>query len=83
LPGEPQAGVHDAVLDHREGRIEAIGRNRYRLKVSDIRYARGVLGRAGIYNWTVAIVQVDPNYAEFGLQAVPARFPYEPFPRGR
>ncbi len=83
LNGEPQTGVHDAVLDNKEGRIESIGSNRYQLKVGNIRYAKGVLGREGIYNWTVAVVQISPNYADFGLQAVSARFKYEPFRSGR
>jgi hypothetical protein len=83
LTGEPQAGVHDAVLDRREGRIESLGPDRYQLKVGNIRYAQGVLGREGIYNWTVAVVRVSPSYADFGLQAVPARFLYEPFQIGR
>ncbi len=83
LTGEPQAGVHDAVLDRREDRIEFLGSNRYQLKVGNIRYAQGVLGREGIYNWTVAVVRVSPAYADFGLQAVPARFLYEPFQLGR
>jgi len=83
LTGEPQVGVHDAVLDRREDRIEFLGSNRYQLKVGNIRYAQGVLGREGIYNWTVAVVRVSPAYADFGLQAVPARFLYEPFQLGR
>ncbi|MBE7473769.1 MAG: hypothetical protein HS114_31960 [Anaerolineales bacterium] len=83
LTGEPQAGVHDAVLDHREGRIESLSSDRYQLKVGNIRYAQGVLGREGIYNWTVAVVRVSPAYADFGLQTVPARFLYEPFQIGR
>jgi hypothetical protein len=79
LNGEPPTGVHDAVLDNQEGRIEQIGPNRYRLKVSDIRYAKGVLGREGNYYWTVLVVQISPTYTDFGLQAIPARFRYEPF----
>jgi hypothetical protein len=83
LPGEPQASVHDAVLENRAGLIEKIGPNRYQLKVGDIRFAEGVLGREGIYNWTVAIVQISPDYSDLDLQAVPTRFKYEPFPAGR
>lgn len=79
LQGEPPLGVHDAVLDSQVGGIEQIGPNRYQLKVGNIRYAKGVLGREGNYYWTVLVVQVSPTYVDFGLQAVPARFRYEPF----
>jgi hypothetical protein len=78
LEGEYQAGVHDAVLDHREGNIERIGDHRYNLRVTNIRYAKGVLGREGNYWWTVALVRVSPDYAPVGLQAPPLRFRYEP-----
>jgi hypothetical protein len=66
-------------LDSQVGGIEQIGPNRYQLKVGNIRYAKGVLGREGNYYWTVLVVQVSPTYVDFGLQAVPARFRYEPF----
>jgi hypothetical protein len=82
-PGDPPPSVHDAVLENRAGLIEKIGPNRYQLKVGDIRFAEGVLGREGIYNWTVAIVQISPDYSDLDLQAVPTRFKYEPFPAGR
>jgi serine/threonine-protein kinase len=74
--GEPPAGVHDAVLDNRQGRIEKIGENRYRLQV-DIRQAAGVRERTGEYLWTVALVQLSPTYADLGLQAEPARLRFE------
>jgi hypothetical protein len=74
--GEPPAGVHDAVLDNTQGRIEKIGENRYRLQV-DIRQAAGVRQRSGQYLWTVALVQISPNYADSGLQAEPGRLRFE------
>lgn len=74
--GEPPAGVHNAVLDNTQGRIEKIGENRYRLQV-DISQAAGVRERSGEYLWTVALVQISPNYADLGLQAEPARLRYE------
>lgn len=83
LTGETPTGVHDAVADNQAGRIEQIGPDRYQLNLGDIRFAQGVLGREGIYNWTVAIVQISPGYADFDLQALPAAFKYEPFPAGR
>jgi len=70
--GEPPAGVHAAVLDNREGRVEKIGENRYRLRV-DIRQAAGVQERTGEYLWSVALVQISPTYADPGMQAEPAR----------
>lgn len=74
--GESQAGVHDAVLDNTQGRIEKIGENRYRLQV-DISQAAGVRERSGEYLWTVALVQISPNYSDLGLQAEPGRLRYE------
>jgi hypothetical protein len=74
--GEPPAGVHDAVLDNNEGRIEKIGENRYRLQV-DISQAAGVRERTGEYRWTVALVQISPTYADMGLQAEPGWLRYE------
>jgi hypothetical protein len=70
--GEPPAGVHNAVLDNQEGRIQKVGNNRYQLTV-DISQAAGVRGRSGDYLWTVLLVQIAPDYAELGLQAEPAR----------
>ncbi len=77
LPGEAQAGVHDAVMDAQQGGIDSLGGDRYRLKVGNIRFAAGVKGRTGTYFWTVAIVRVSPNYETFGLQPPPVRFRYE------
>jgi hypothetical protein len=69
--GEPQAGAHNAVLDNTEGKIEPMGENRYRLAI-DITEAAGVKRRPGEYWWTVALVQVRPDYADLGQQADPA-----------
>lgn len=74
--GEPPMGAHDALLDQQEGRIERIGKNRYRLKI-DIRQAAGVQDRTGFYLWTVALVQLHPTYTDFGLQAKPTRLRFE------
>ena len=73
---EPPAGVHDAVLDNQQGRIEQIGENRYRLS-TNIRQAFGVQGRTGEYLWTVALVQISPQYADLGQQAEPAHLRFE------
>ncbi|MBN1220783.1 MAG: hypothetical protein JXM69_17815 [Anaerolineae bacterium] len=77
LEGQARAGVHNAVRDNTtKGDLEQIGRNRYRLTVSNIRYAAGVSGRSGTYLWTVGIVQVNPGYVDYGLEANPARMRY-------
>ncbi len=74
--GEPPTGVHNAVLDNKNGTIEALGNNRYRL-VADITDAFGVKGRGGEYNWTVAVVQIEPVYQDLGIQAPPARLRFD------
>lgn len=74
--GEPQLGVHNAVLDNGEKRIRQIGENKYSLTV-DISEAPGVLDRQGEYLWTVALIQISPDYADLGQQAEPARLRFE------
>jgi tetratricopeptide (TPR) repeat protein len=74
--GEPPYAAHNSVLDNRYGLIEDLGGGRYRLSM-DISAAAGVRGRASIYFWTVALVQIDPAYADLGLQAEPARLRYD------
>jgi hypothetical protein len=75
--GEPPQGIHDAVLDNKEGRVEALGNNTYRL-VADISNTPAVLGRAGEYNWTVNLVQIKPEYKDLGIQAPLGRLRFEP-----
>ena len=75
--GEPPTGVHDAILDNKEGRVEPLGENRYRLTV-DIADAAGVRERSGEYRWTVILIQIDPIYADnLGQQAQPACLRFE------
>ena len=74
--GEPFAGAHDAVIDNQQGRIEQIGENTYRLTI-DITRAVGVRERTGEYLWTVALVQISPEYADLGLLADPGRLRFE------
>jgi hypothetical protein len=76
--GEVPLGIHNAVLDNRAGKIEALGNNTYRLIV-DIKHAPGVTG-PGNYLWTVLVVQIGPDYRELGIQADPA--PFEGRPAG-
>lgn len=66
--GAAPAGVHNAVLDNREGRIQALGNNTYRL-VADIGDTPGVLKQTGEYNWTVLLIQLEP-YQELGQAPV-------------
>lgn len=74
--GEPPVGAHDAVRDNQQGRIERIGTNSYGLSIN-IKRAFGVRERTGRYLWTVALVQVSPNYADLGRQAEPAYLRFE------
>jgi hypothetical protein len=74
--GEQPAGIHDAVLDNQNGTIKSNGANEYRLSV-DIRSAAGVQGQSGTYLWTVALVQINPNYADLGQQAPPAQLRFD------
>ena len=73
---EPIAGAHDAVLDNQQGRIENIGENKYRLTI-DITHAAGVRERTGQYLWTVALVQINPEYADLGILAESGRLRFE------
>lgn len=74
--GEPPAGAHDAVLDNRNGRIEKIGPDQYRLNIN-IRDAAGVRGRSGQYWWTVVLIQISPDYIDLGQSAAPAPLRFE------
>jgi hypothetical protein len=74
--GDIPAGVHDAVLDNREGRVQRVGDNTYRLNV-DITDAPGVARRSGIYLWTVVLVRISPDYQDLGTSAEPASFKFE------
>jgi len=69
--GESPAGVHNAVLDNQQGLVKRSANNRYRLS-TDIAYASGVRNIAGEYLWTVALVRIDPQYEDLGIQAQPA-----------
>jgi hypothetical protein len=75
--GEPPLGVHNSVLDNKSGVVQALGSGLYQL-AADISQAAGVLGRRGEYNWTVLLVQIEPEYKELGIQAPPGRLRFEP-----
>lgn len=66
--GEAPRGVHDSVNDNKNGVIQALDNDRYRL-VADITTVGGVNIPSGEYNWTVLLVQIDPAYQELGIQA--------------
>jgi hypothetical protein len=74
--GEPPLGAHDAVADNQAGRVESLGQDKYRLDIN-IKDAAGIDGR-GEYLWSVALIQVSPEYADLGLQASPAHLRFEP-----
>jgi hypothetical protein len=74
--GEFPSGVHDAVLDNQNGNIKNIDGNRYHFR-TDIRDAPSVQSRSGEYLWTVALVQISPEYKDLGQQAEPARLRFE------
>jgi tetratricopeptide (TPR) repeat protein len=74
--GEFPSGVHDAVLDNQSGNIKNIDGNRYHFS-TDIRDAPSVQSRSGEYLWTVALVQISPEYKDLGQQAEPARLRFE------
>lgn len=69
-PGQPFYGAHDAVADNLTGRIEHLGGDQYGLLL-DVRGAAGVQNRPGDYLWSVALVQVEPTYANTGIYADP------------
>ncbi|HXW00019.1 MAG TPA: hypothetical protein VEC93_16485, partial [Anaerolineae bacterium] len=71
--GETPTGIHNAVLDNQNGTIKSNGANEYRLSI-DIKGSAGVMSQSGDYLWTVALVQISPNYAASGQQAPPAHF---------
>lgn len=73
---EEPVGAHNAVLDNQQGQVENLGDNRYRLSL-EISDAAGVRGLRGEYLWTVALVQINPDYADLGQQAAPAQFRFE------
>jgi len=74
--GKAPAGVHNAVLDNQSGFIEYLGGSRYSF-ATDITEAAGIKGQSGVYLWTVALVQISPEYADLGQQATPAQLRFE------
>jgi hypothetical protein len=74
--GKAPAGVHNAVLDNQSGFIEYVGGSRYSF-TTDITEAAGIKGQSGVYLWTVALVQISPQYADVGQQAPPAQLRFE------
>ena len=80
--GNYQAGVHNAILDNQNGNIKEVGENHYQL-TTDITDAAGVERQSGVYNWTVAVVQISPDYTDIGQQADAVQMRYAaPGPSG-
>ena len=73
--GQPQAGVHNAVLDNTHGNITQDG-DTYRLH-TDISLAFNVQGHSDVYWWTVALVRISPSYADLGQQSPPGQLRFE------
>jgi hypothetical protein len=73
--GSAPAGVHNSLIDNKNGVIKNIGGNKYRLGV-DITDAPSVQGHSGIYFWTVALVRINPTYEDLEQQAQAVRFHY-------
>lgn len=71
--GDIPRGVHDAMIDNKNGAIKAINGNEYRLDIPFMYNLPSVTGTAH-YWWTVAIVQIEPDYYNFERQADPSRF---------
>lgn len=71
--GHSPAGVHDAVADNKNGVIKLMGQNEYELDVPFLHNLPAVTG-SGNYWWTVALVEIEPSYRDFGRQATPSVF---------
>jgi hypothetical protein len=74
-PGQPPLGAHDAVSDNQTGLIKRTGENSYSIEL-DITNAQGVLGVTSRYLWTVALIQISPEYMDLGEQAEPGTLEY-------
>ncbi|MCB0208928.1 MAG: AAA-like domain-containing protein [Anaerolineae bacterium] len=80
--GRFQAGVHNAVLDNQNGTVKKVGSDTYQL-TTDISGAAGVQTTSGVYNWTVAVVRISPDYADIGEVANSVQMRYAaPGPKG-
>jgi hypothetical protein len=73
---EEPTGVHDSRQDNLDGNIISLGEGVYQFSV-DISEAAGVRGANGFYLWTVALVQVSPDYKDLGIQAEPELMYYD------
>jgi hypothetical protein len=73
---EEPTGVHDSRQDNLDGNIISLGEDVYQFSV-DISEAAGVRGANGFYLWTVALVQVSPDYKDLGIQAEPELMYYD------
>lgn len=73
--------AHNAADDNRNGKIQALGDNRYRFNL-DVTYAPGVRGREDVYRWTVRLVRIEPAYDDLGEHPIVAdhkEFSFGPF----
>jgi hypothetical protein len=68
--GEAPLGAHDAVADNQSALLKKNGETSYSLEL-EIKNALGVQNVTGKYLWTVALIQISPEYADLGQQAEP------------
>ena len=66
--GQAPQGVHDAVADNQAGLIKQLDDTTYSFEL-DISNAANVDGVSSPYAWAVALVQVEPEYADLGQQS--------------
>ncbi len=69
-------GAHNAVEDSQADKVQPLPNNTYRLEIGDIKSAEGVKGGSGLYQWTVALVEIYPTYKNLGsaYEATPRTF---------
>jgi len=75
--GSPPLGAHDAGEANLKGWVISLGEGKYALDI-DISQSYGVKGRAGEYLWSVALVQISPEYRDLGIQPEPSRLQFVP-----
>ena len=68
--GENPQGAHNALNSNRNGDIQALNDQTYRLSITDLRGLPGINNRPGEYLWTVGLVELEP-YKYLGVEAKP------------
>jgi cell pole-organizing protein PopZ len=73
--GQGPQGAHDAVADNAAGLIKQVDETAYSFEL-DISNAANVQNVSSVYNWSVALVQFEPEYKDLGQQAEPGILQY-------